>query len=420
MRLITKTTLLFLVLALIVFGIGGIVIYKGVQKEVARETDYALRYHLKVIVEGVEAGKPIEDYLGHKVRIQQLDGTPVEESKPVFTDTMAMHPQLDRMEIHRKLTVVKPLKGINYRIEIMDVFIETGDVFDGVVKIMTRLFLVLSVVLVLFSFLISRQVFKPFQESLRRIANFNLNSNKQLEMPQTSIKEFKDLNQFVTEMTDKARKDYLSLKEFSENASHEMQTPIAIAKGKLEILLESNELQPEQFQLIESAQQALSRLSKLGQALSLLTKIENKEFSNAASIDFSDVVNETASNFKEIVELKGLKMNKEVQSGVLLPIDSALADILVANLLKNAVQHNIENGWIQIDLNENQLSVKNSGLPPTVPTEELFNRFRKSRQASSSLGLGLAIVQKICEANDFKINYTFVDGTHQLVVRFRN
>lgn len=420
MRLITRTTLLYLLLILAVFGIGGIFIYKSVQSEITTETDYALQYHLSVIKEGLEVGRPVESFQSNKVKIQKLEGQPVEKPQPVFSDTLAMHPQLNRLEMHRKLSVIQPIREANYRIEIMDVIVETGDVFEGVVTILTRLFLFLSIVFILFSFLISRQLFKPFQLTLQKISGFNLNSNKQLNLPPSSIKEFDDLNRFLMDMTTKARKDYLSLKEFSENASHEMQTPIAIAKGKLEILLESTDLKPEQFQLIESAQESLSKLSKLGQSLALLTKIENKEFSNVQPIDFSRVVSTAVANFKEIADLKGIQLNSEIENGVTLPVDAVLADILVVNLLKNAVQHNVEGGWIQVVLSKQKLSVRNSGLPPKVTTEDLFKRFIKSNQAGSSLGLGLAIVQKIAEVSDFEIKYTFENETHELSVSFQH
>ena len=121
-------------------------------------------------------------------------------------------------------------------------------------------------------------------------------------------------------------------------------------------------------------------------------------------------------SFKEIASLKALEMSANIQEAVFVKLHPSLADILVGNLLKNAIRHNIEKGWIQIDLSKQQLSIKNSGQPPSIPTNHLFERFRKSNQSSNSLGLGLAIVKKICEVSGYKASYQFQQGVHHLTV----
>jgi signal transduction histidine kinase len=219
-------------------------------------------------------------------------------------------------------------------------------------------------------------------------------------------------------MTQKARQDYVTLKEFSENASHEMQTPIAIAKGKLELLLESKDLEPEQLGLIQSAQEALSKLSKMGKSLSLLTKIENQEFSNQKPIDFSRAVASSIDFFSEISSFKGIQIETEIEPNVQVKIDESLADILIGNLMKNAIHHNFENGKIKVELDSDKLRITNSGLPPSIPTAQLFERFKKSDQTSQSLGLGLSIVKKICNVSDFKIRYDYENETHILQINF--
>ena len=219
-------------------------------------------------------------------------------------------------------------------------------------------------------------------------------------------------------MTDKARRDYIALKEFSENAAHEMQTPIAVAKGKLELLLESPDLQENQLPLIQSAQEALSKLSRLGQSLSLLTKIENNEFTSQETTNFSEVVQQSVRLFQDLCELKGLTLRSQIEPSVYLSINAAIADIMISNLLKNAVRYNLTDGWIEVVLTKKELTVKNPGVPPNVPTQQLFERFRKSNQSGESLGLGLAIVKKICDVNHWHVRYDFVEGVHQLTVRF--
>lgn len=418
MSLLTKTTLLFLLVAMLVFSVGGIVTYHMVKQEVQKETDYYLNETFQATVRAIQQGRSPETLDSEKIIIKQLNGAYPLDTMPVYKDTIATHSWLNRPEQHRNLTRIKEIDGQYYRISVTDVLIESDDMYEGVVNILSRLFLFLSLALLLVSVLISSWLFKPFTRSLQRISNFNLKSSSPLELPKTNTREFNQLNQFIQEMTEKARRDYQALKEFTENASHEMQTPIAIAKGKLELLLESPQLNEDQAQLIQSAYQSISKLSSIGHSLTLLNKIENREFAVAENIDFSDLTRQAIRNFSELAELKGLNLKADIASQVQLPIDPALGDILLSNLLKNAIQHNQPGGWIAVHLQSNYLVVKNTGPAPSAPPELLFDRFKKGNQSGGSLGLGLSIVKKITEASGWNVNYTYSEPTHELRIDF--
>ncbi|MDF1864346.1 MAG: HAMP domain-containing sensor histidine kinase, partial [Saprospiraceae bacterium] len=157
---------------------------------------------------------------------------------------------------------------------------------------------------------------------------------------------------------------------------------------------------------------------KMGMALSLLTKIENQEFSNQEPINFSKIVESAIFDFKEICELKSLTIETNIAENIKLKIDGALADILVGNLLKNAVHHNWVKGHIKVTLNSDKLTISNSGEKPVIPTEQLFNRFTKNNQSSSTLGLGLSIVKKICEVSNLNIDYYYENEEHILKILF--
>lgn len=418
MRLITKATLLYLFIMSLVFSIAGMITYNMVMERVARETDYSLAQNMWILRDAIREGKSLNALQNQKTSIVKVATIQPKDTMYTFSDTLAMHQYFKRLEPHRKLTITKKINGVYYRFNMFDIFLETDDVSDGVISVMTRLFFGLGLILLLASFLISSWLFQPFQKTLQKIKGFNLKNNKVIAFEDTSTKEFKQLNGFIAQMTDKAQRDYVSLKEFSENAAHEMQTPIAVAKGKLELLLENANLQEAQLPLIHSAQAALSKLSKLGHSLSLLTKIDNNEFKVKETTDFSEVVKQSANTFQDICDLKGLTLKRDVEQKVMLSINASVADILVSNLLKNAVRYNTEDGWIKVTLDKKQLIVENPGNPPSVPTNQLFERFRKSNQSGASLGLGLAIVKKICEVNQLQVDYVFVEGIHRLIVKF--
>lgn len=418
MRLITKATLLYLFITSLVFSLAGIITYQMVMKAVARETDYSLAQNMYLLEDAIEEGKPIDALQNIKTIITKVPDVQASDTVYAFSDTLAIHPFWKRLEPHRKMIITRKINQEYYRFEMIDIFMETDDVSDGVVSVMTRLFIGLGLIILLCSFLISSWLFQPFQKTLERISNFNLKNNDNLNLGKTSTKEFNQLNEFISQMTTKARRDYISLKEFSENAAHEMQTPIAIAKGKLELLLENPDLKSAQLPLIESAQAALTKLSRLGQSLSLLTKIENDEFSNQETTNFSEIVEQSVSNFKDICNLKGLTLKSSIEPKVMIKINAAMSDILVSNLLKNAVRYNVSDGWINVRLTKKQLVVENIGLDPKIPTNQLFERFRKSNQSGQSLGLGLAIVKKICDVNQLRVDYIFKDQVHQLIIKF--
>jgi len=418
MRLITKITLLYVFLMLVVFSIGGVVTYSMVKDVVRQETDYALRSETRLVVQSIEEGKPVNALQNAKITITEIGINIEEDRQGSIMDTMMMHRFFKTLEPFRKLSSTRKIAGKHYRITIADVFIEQRDMMKGVISTMVRLFIFLSLIFFLFSFFFSNKLLKPFHSILDGIKKFNIRNKGEFQLPVTNTTEFKELNHFLKEMAHKARKDYFSLKEFSENASHEMQTPLAIVKGKLELLQESPLLGEEELKLIGESQNSLSRLSKLGKSLVLITKIENQEYTQRSMVDISHLVNMSLESFHDLALLKKVSITKKIQDDVLLNIEEPLADIMVANLLKNAVQHNMENGWIHIELNKDRLLIRNSGLDPKVATEKLFDRFKKSNQTSESLGLGLSIVRQICDLNRYGLTYNYKDGVHEIVVIF--
>ena len=419
MNLIAKTTVFYLLVSVLVFGIGGYVTYHVVETEVIKETDYALYDEVQDMANDIRDGIPLEILRRRRASIEHLGDHLQMDTFYRFSDTIAPHPYREgETEPYRKLEAVKEVDGSLFHITITDVFIESDDIYDVVVEIIWRLFLILGVGMLIASFLVTRWLLTPFQRILGSIRGFNIKQSEPLDLPRTTTREFRQLNAFVSAMTERARRDFRSVREFSENASHEMQTPLSIARGKLELLQETPSLDQEQLRLIDDAQTALRRLSKLGSALLLLTKIENHEFRAQHKIDFSAIVNGCIDNFEELAMLRGLPVKREIAPDIKVALDPTLADVLVSNLVRNAIRHNQEDGAIEVCLDQEQLVIRNTGAPPAIPTRDLFKRFRKSQQSEKSMGLGLAIVKKICDTNRLSVHYDFQDGWHEISVIF--
>lgn len=421
MNLTVKTILYYLVIATVVFSIGGVVTYRQISEEIAKETDYYLANSLKIIEyrlqRAVERGYTLEQRFNtNQLQVRELDYIPL-DTTPNFSDTLAMHPHLNQLEMMRKLHVTKNVAGKFFEIVMIDVIIEDSDIYESVVQIITKLFALFTLVMIAGTFLMSRNLLGPFKETLKRIRNFKVQDPAPLQLPRTSTSEFRQLNQILIEMAGRAQNEYQVLKKFSENASHEMQTPLAIASGKLDLLTDSDSLTEEQFRLVTSAQKSLKKLSQLGQSLSLLTKIENKEFAVGEETDLSEMLSETLENFNEFFEMKDLKLSHDIKPGVKVNLNTHLGSILLNNLINNSIKHNIKGGSVDIALDDHHLQIKNTGIKPTVPPEQLFNRFEKNGSVNDSSGLGLAIVKEICDLHSIKIDYAYYDE-HQIDVYF--
>jgi len=248
----------------------------------------------------------------------------------------------------------------------------------------------------------NKSIWAQFEHNLREIEKFNFNEKQNLNLKETDIEEFDRLDKVVTDLTEKLRSDYFSLKEFTENASHEIQTPLSIVLLNLEEVLQQD-LNSETFQKVVSSINAIKRLSSLNQSLILLTKIENRQFKAEQVIILNDIVRRKISEFEPFFETKKLKIELISEQDFKLMINEQLAELLIGNLLTNAVNHNLQGGRIHISVQENKLEIYNTGETNSLTDKTIFNRFAKSN--SKSFGLGLAIVKNICETYNLEIHY---------------
>jgi signal transduction histidine kinase len=276
---------------------------------------------------------------------------------------------------------------------------------DLVLIISVSFFLIIAVSLGI-TFLLSRKmnrtIWADFENNLESIEQFNFNRNDKLVLKKSDIEEFDRLDRVVEKLTEKLRFDYLSLKEFTENASHEIQTPLSVALIHLDELLQQD-LSEEAFTRTMAAIQALTRLSSLNQSLITLAKIENGQFKGETEISLSDLVKSKLQEFETLFQSRKLEVSYTIESDFRLKMHDQLADLLMNNLLSNAIYHNYEGGNIQIVTGRDQITICNTGNPNTLTAESVFNRFTKGD--SKSFGLGLAIVKKICDTHQLEIHY---------------
>ena len=301
---------------------------------------------------------------------------------------------------------------ITYLISILKPTLEEDELAEG---LLSSLFLVIFFLLLSFLFvnwILSKWVWKPFYKTLSTLNKYELKKNELLILNPSNTKEFNELNDALIKMTDKIYTDYIRQKEFTENASHEIQTPLAVIRSKIELLIQSENLKEDEMLHIQNIETAANKLSTLNKALLLLVKIENHQFKEANELSLKAHIETILTQFEWVLTDKNIQLKTDFKNDLLFKINPELIDILLANLLQNAIRHNFINGAIEIKIINNTLTITNTGDELKIKPEELFERFKKDSTKKESLGIGLAIVKSITDIYNIDVRYFYKDGRH--------
>lgn len=285
----------------------------------------------------------------------------------------------------------------------------------NIIKLSLITILCVVIVLMMINRMVFKRLWRPFYDTLSVMRNFHLNKKSDLDFPESDIEEFNYMNNILKTASLKAGEDYIALKEFTENASHELQTPLSIISSKLDLLIQDEHLSERQNHTIISAYTALKKMSQLNQSLLLLAKIGNQQYTFVEKITLPERFEEKIEQFKEIWQDQELRIITSISESYIV-MNSDLNDILINNLLSNAAKHNIQGGFIQIILSSGFLSISNSGTNGPLDKNKLYKRFYKSDQSSSSNGLGLSIIKQICEVSEVTVTYVFENKTHKFIL----
>lgn len=305
-----------------------------------------------------------------------------------------------------------------YQVNIRKAMYETQNLTQALLFAFSGLTLLLMGLLLLINYQLSNSLWRPFYRTLDTLRTFQLGQPAPLRFRRTSISEFQTLQESLKQLTDQLRRDYQNLRTFTENASHELQTPLAVISSNLEQLIQAPNLTPEQMERIGHLIETVGNLSKMNQTLVLLTKIENHQFSEKEDVNISELLIEKISLWESLMRDKSIGLTTEITHDVWLKMNAFLADVLVNNVLGNALKHNIPSGNIQVLLTPQKLEIINTGEPPTVPLAQLWERFSKGSARSDSVGLGLALVKQIADTYGFKADYSYLDGRHHISLSF--
>ena len=419
LRLLTLTTLnylvIFLVLTLFFFG----VFYLITMQEVLRSTDEVL-HNRKVHLQEWFI-KSEKDITSEVLPYPDFSITPMGSSvvrRDYYSDTLIYETADQEWDEFRKLTSTLEWKGKPYRLDIVVARMETHEIVASILQSLMVVFVLMVAAFYFTTRYFSRKLWEPFYHTLQQLNLFEIDQSKELELRATRIEEFIVLNKSIVDLTNRTRSTFHNQKQFIENASHEMQTPLAIAQSKLELLIEDPHLTEQQAEIIQTLIHSTQRLARLNKTLLLLSKIDNQQFLEKEVVLIKPLLDEIMTNFEEQQENFKIHVETKIKNESSWMANKTLVDLLLTNLVKNAFFHNRPNGSISIDVGDHYLSIANTSLSPAIPNEKLFQRFYKQSVAKDSWGLGLAMVKKICDINQWRISYQFAEGQHIFTVSF--
>lgn len=420
MKLLTKTTLIIVTISLFIFFFGGIGFYSVIRSTINQQVDKELKTEMKDVIFNLKQnpGMPI-DYFVRPNKVEIIETSLKSNTDQAFRDTILYNRSSRLYTLFRSYSSDAFIKDKNYRISVFKSTLSTDELIEKIILTFTLMALTLILALILFNKYSFRKIWNDFFYSLEKIQSYAIKHEKSLKLPNSEIDEFNTLNSCIERMTERIYQDYLSLKEFTENASHEIQTPLSVMRAKIELLLQMENLNDEQIQLIASLYESTNRLSNLNKTLILLTRIENNQFPEKKKINLKKRIEYHLVNFEEPIESKEISLTTNFNDPTEIEINTELFDILLINLIKNAIRHNYPKGEIQIKTTTNSFEITNTGPAPSVAPEKLFNRFTKSNRSKKSLGLGLSLVKKICELYNFEIEYTYHNQNHFIRILFK-
>ncbi|MFN0032239.1 MAG: sensor histidine kinase [Flavobacteriales bacterium] len=417
MKLLTRTSIYYLLLSAVLFAIAAVAFFFFLKQEL--DEDFTENIYLEK--------EFVEEFVKDSLRLPQSElrmgitlsfEETATEIVEVLSDTMLMMPWEEELQPYRQLTFTVELHEQWYAATLSSPMVESDDLIEKISLSLAIIALALLAVLFLLTRWLSKRMWRPFFYTLNTLKSFDVNKKDIPVFREESISEFNTLNRELQLLTQRISADYHNLKEFTENASHEMQTPLAIICAKLELLIQSNSLSQEQMKLVQESFETTNRLSKLNQSLLLLSKIENRQFHETTSVNLIAAIENKLEQLAELIAFKNLRVEKKFHERPMLLLNSHLADILLSNLLGNAIKHNLEDGEILIEVSSNALIISNTGRKLEAEPQKMFERFQKNNPSQDAVGLGLAIVKQICDVNDYTITYTASSERHRLQVQF--
>lgn len=423
MKLLNQSLQYLSISILLIVTIWSVIFYTNMLDEIYDSIDDGLENYKVLIIQKAKSDSTIL----HKIAfdesnyaIQEVSETYAQTIRERYTDTLLYMLSEEDLEPVRMLTTAFKHEDRYFQLQVISSMVEEDDLMEDLLWSTVWLYLILVASIIIINNIVLQKLWKPFYKILHQLKSFRLDSNEKLPDIQTNTTEFNELKIAANDLIQHSLETYTHQKQFTENAAHELQTPLAIVTNRLELLLEKEELETAQAESIAEVLQIIERLIRLNKTLLLLTKIENKQYFDNQPISINTMVEQCLDELEDFASFKNIKISIVDSNPLTVEMDATLATMLISNLIKNAIYHNIPDGTVTIAYSKTGLRICNPAKGQPLNADKIFNRFHKdsSEENSSGTGLGLAVAKAICKLYGFSITYQF-DGQHCFEVNFK-
>jgi len=385
-----------------------------VDESIAAQADqFIQQIHSFEYLDDLETDLTVLDKLSSNIHIRPATGKIHSNYR-----TLELYDSIDHeMKPFRRFETSVDVKGKPYKLVVRMSLVENNALIRaiGLVQLFVSVLLVTG--LLFLNRGLSRKLWKPFYKTLDNLKAYELDKNEGMSTEESNIIEFNDLNKAVSHLVKRNRETFLQQKEFIENASHELQTPIAIFQSKLDSLMQSPNLTQQDADTISELESTTQRMSRLNKNLLLLSKIDNDQFIDKEDIELSSLIRLQSKTLQTMVETGELSIKLNLEPSVV-RANKTLVEVLITNLIHNAIRHSVRGSQIIISTGIGEFSVTNQGADRAIDLDKMTQRFSKDSRDPASTGLGLAIVKKICDASHLALSYSFNQSLHTFSVRF--
>lgn len=418
-------TLKYLALALLVIiAVWAALFYAVILDELYDNTDDGLKdLKIQIIRKAYtdEATLQIKEFDFNQFKITPVNYSQYKEGN-FFRNELFYMEYDDEMEPYRILETYFVDRNGNYqKLEIRTSTVEEDDFRLDLFFALIFLYIFLVVSIVLINNIVLKKVWKPFYITLDNLGKYEFGKLYKPKQSTTEILEFKLLDLKIDKMIERNETAFLQQKQFIENASHELQTPLAIAINKLDLLIEKESFPEDNLIDLSETKNGLIRLVNLNKSLLMLSRIENNQYTDKSEIEMNEVVKHVLEDFSDLLQFKNIDLDFSESTQFKTVINPDLAYILISNLIRNAVKYNSDGGKIIVTVDSYGVKIKNTSIGNEPLSELIFNRFYKALNDNSSTGLGLSIVKSIAENHAaLNILYSFENNFHVFSLKTKN
>ena len=356
-------------------------------------------YSISQVVESYADSHPGMEYYDSDFYIQETDETePARFLKTIFRDSA----------------------GKCFELIVSTPTFEKDDLLETILWWLLALYIILIFTVVIITLAVFQKSMRPFYAILDWLNSYTpCNPHSSLSVT-TDIDEFRQLEQAAKDAADRSDEAFERQKQFIGNASHELQTPLAVLGGRIDLMIDSDTLSEENMGELIQMKREIGHISRLNKTLLLMTKIDNGQFPEISDVDFTVLVTCQKEIYSEIFVGKNMTCSlKKPEQDVCIRINETLATVLVSNLIKNAFVHSKEGEEIIITLTPEALTIANNG-DSALDGTRIFERFYQGAKKDGSTGLGLALAKTAADRSGMELSYSFVNHMHVFRLSFQN